>query len=119
MPTKTAERAANKPSAGKHRFDVPRTPKQPRDQALPGLEEARHVTLDSACATIGECRDSASQARLDEAAARGVALAYMQEHRIAAYKHRGIEILRVPGHEDLRVRVISSKDGDAVAHGEA
>ncbi len=79
------------------------------------MEQVRHTSLDSACGAIADCRDTANQARTDEAAHKQAALIYMQHHSVNAYKHGGIELLRVPGHEELRIRQI--KDGEAIVSG--
>lgn len=111
MPKKIArKRAATKPAPKTKKAPKPR---QPRDQVLPGMEQVRHSSLDAACASIAECRDTANQARLDEVAQKQAALSYMQHNSVNAYKHAGIELLRVPGHEELRVRLI--KDGGDAA----
>lgn len=84
-----------------------RPPKEPsfEEQPLPTMEQARHSKLDKLCVSIGDAREAANNAHTDEAAGRQAALNYMHDHELSVYKHAGIELVRVPGEDKLRVRL--------------
>lgn len=90
----------------------------PRSVALPGMEQPRHVELDNACESIGDYRDAVNAAVLGEKQDKAAALQYMSKKGIHGYKHAGIELLRVPGADTLRVHK-TKQDGDAQTGGEA
>ena len=118
---KKPARAASKhsaPAARKaERLDKARKarPRSPRQRPLPTFEQVRHTQLDDLCVTIGDARQALNDARTDEESGKQAALAYMREHNVTVYKHAGIELVMVPGHDVLRVRPV--KDGDAVVVG--
>lgn len=83
----------------------PRVPKAAQD-VLPGMEQARHARLDNLCMSIGDAREAMNTAKADEEAGKQAALAYMAQHGVSVYKQHGIELVRVPGHDALRVRLV-------------
>lgn len=101
------------PKAKKAPKDKPIAPKRPRSQALPGMEQARHQVLDHAFEQIGEGRDLMAQGRRLEQEGVGVALQYMQKHKVSAYRHAGVEGAFVEGVSKLRVRM--TKDAENAA----
>jgi hypothetical protein len=83
-----------------------------RSQPLPGMDQVRNGRLDGLCEGIAEQRRVMNQARQDEQADITAALPEMQRKGITAYKHGGVELVRVPGAEKLRVR-LTKEQGDA------
>lgn len=93
----------------------------PRSQALPGMEQVRNVRLDRFCESIGEGREKMNVLRNEEKGDLQGALREMHDKRVTAYRHAGVELVRVPGsrrvfiacfgvgEEKLRVR--TSKEG--------
>jgi len=82
--------------------------KRPRDIPLPGLEDARIGPLDDIAASISEVRASMNDLRTTEAGYMQNALNLMRQHDKTAWRAHGVELVRVPGEEKLRVR--TSKD---------
>ena len=77
-----------------------------RSQALPGMEQIRNVRLDHACEGIAETRSNMNALRLDERSDMQAALAEMHTKGLTSYHHGGVELVRVPGAEKLRVRTV-------------
>ncbi len=78
--------------------------KGPRSQSLPGMERIRSQKLDACCEAIGDIRDKANSLRSEEKDELQMALREMTTKGIQAYRHAGVELVRVPGEEKLRVR---------------
>jgi len=87
-----------------------KTKANPSDRELPGMEDVRFGALDRDCVAIGDIREQMNQLRADEAAAINRALKHMQHHERTVYKHRGVELVLVPGDVKLRVRTTSGGD---------
>jgi hypothetical protein len=73
-------------------------------QALPGMEQVRHVKLDRLCEGISECRAEMNEQRSIEGEKCRAALVYMHDNKVTTYRFAGVELVRVPGEEKLRVR---------------
>lgn len=88
--------------------------KGPRSQVLPGggMDAVRNGDLDNLCEEIAEERESSNQAKTREKASTAKALAVMQAEKYTVYKHAGVELVRVPGADKLRVRLVDD-EGDA------
>jgi len=78
--------------------------KRPRDIPLPGLEDARIGPLDDIAASISEVRASMNELRTTEAGYLQNALNLMRKYEKTAWRAHGVELVRVPGEEKLRVR---------------
>jgi hypothetical protein len=76
----------------------------PRSVPLPGMEQVRNAKLDNLCEAISETRTAINDLRATEAGNEQAALKVMQAADCRTYKHAGVELLRVPGDEKLRVR---------------
>ena len=107
---KAAAKKAGKVKAFKPKGEV--RPPSADQGVLPDMEQARHAKLDGLCVSIGDAREKANLAVADESAAKQAALDYMAAKDVTVYKHAGIELVRVPGHEKLRVRLVEN-GGDA------
>jgi len=79
-----------------------------RSQVLPGMKKFRDEVLDNHCETVQECRGSMSTARADEQSALQAALKRMGAKKIDSYKHGRVELLRSPGEEKIRARVLKN-----------
>ena len=78
--------------------------RRPRSQPLPGLEDVRIAPLDDICVSISETREQINNLRKEEADLEKVALKRMRAHDRTSWRHSGVELIRVPGEEKLRVR---------------
>lgn len=80
------------------------------------MEAVRSGKLDNICEGIAEERSVINAAQTEEKSLISTALQVMQQQGITVYKHGGIELVRVPGADKLRVR--QTKDhGDASVAG--
>lgn len=82
---------------------------RPKDQALPGLEHLRIKPLDDICASISDTRAQQNDLRAEEAGLEQTALHLMRKHTKTAWRAHGVELVRVPGEEKLRVRTSREK----------
>ena len=92
---------------------------KPRDQVLPGMEDVRYRDLDNTCNTIAETREEMNALRQAEIGYEQKALAQMRNHNITSYRHAGVELVRVPGEEKLRVRTARERTATAEVEPEA
>lgn len=72
------------------------------------MEQVRIARLDNLCESISETRAQINELKATEAGNEQAALKVMQQHDAMAYKHGGVQLIRVPGDEKLSVR--TSKD---------
>lgn len=79
---------------------------------MPHTAGVRVPELDELCEEIGTWRTKKNQAINGEASAKRDALGSMIRHKKRAYRHDGIELARIPGAEELRVR-LTKETGDA------
>ena len=100
--------------APKSKSSKPKRKKGPRSQVLPGggMDAVRNGDLDTLCEEIAEEREESNKARTREKASTAKALAVMQAEQYTVYKHAGVELIRVPGADKLRVRLVDD-EGDA------
>ena len=92
---KPAKKAAPTPKARRSR---------PQSQTLPGFEQVRHSRLDRLCEGIAEVRTEMNEQRTIEGEKCRAALVYMHDAKVTTYRFAGVELVRVPGEEKLRVR---------------
>lgn len=89
------------------------------------MEQVRIARLDNLCETIAETRAEINDLKQTEAGNEQAALKVMQQNDCMAYKHGGVQLLRVPGDEKLSVRTSKDTTGtgaepsDANAAGDA
>lgn len=83
--------------------------RKPRTQPLPGMEDARIKSLDDICASISETREELNKLRGEEGDLEKKALGLMRTHDQSSWRHAGVELVRVPGEEKLRVRTSKTK----------
>jgi len=113
--TKRSALMAKAPSKNRHKVKTakpakaakPARARAPRQQAL--ISEARIKPLDDVAATIGDLRDQMNVLRQDEGEQMNLALKLMRKHERTTWKHAGVELVRVPGEEKLRVRTSKEK----------
>ena len=84
----------------------------PRSQVLPGMEQVRNIRLDRLCESIGEAREQMNRLRQEEKGDAQMALREMHDQRVEVYRHAGVELVRVPGEEKLRVRTTKEDASD-------
>ena len=105
MAKKTKKQSKN--AYEKHRNAEPIGPlKQP---ALKGMPRIRNAKLDKYAESIGECRDAINSASVNEKHYRAAALKEMQAKAIQFWSHGGVDFIRVPGEDKLKVK--THKDG--------
>ena len=80
----------------------PRT--RPKDQPLPGMEDARIQALDDVAGTMSDLREQINDLRTQEGETMTSALNLMRKHDKQSWRAHGVEFVRVPGEERLRVR---------------
>lgn len=68
------------------------------------MEQVRIGRLDNLCEAIAETRAHQNELRQTEAGNEQAALRVMQQYKASSYRHAGVELVRVPGDEKLRVR---------------
>lgn len=83
-----------------------------RSIPLPGLEQVRSQKLDNICESIADTREQMNTLRTEEKDEKRGALTTMREQNLTTYRHAGVELVRVPGEERLRVRT-SKQDATA------
>lgn len=106
-PKKVAARAAAASRAAK-----------PRDVKLPGMRQPANARLEMLCQSLDTQRDIINNAKLIEKGDIAAALQEMTRRGYLSYKHSGIELIRVPGADKLRVHVVK-EEGEMQAIGEA
>ena len=80
------------------------TKPRPKAQPLPGMEDMQHPVLGGCCERISDARERAAEAAADEAGEKQVALQAMRKENRQSFQAHGIELVRVPGEEALRVK---------------
>lgn len=78
--------------------------RRPRQASLAGMEDARIKPLDDIAATIAENREDMNKLRADDAGHLQTALGLMRRYNRTSWRAHGVELVRVPGEEKLRVR---------------
>lgn len=68
------------------------------------MEHLRIKPLDDICASISDTRGQQADLRAEEAGLEQTALHLMRKHNKTAWRAHGVELVRVPGEEKLRVR---------------
>lgn len=81
----------------------------PKMQALPGMEDMRHAVLGPCCERIADARTQAQEAAQTEDDEKQLALATMRKEKRQSFRAYGIELVRVPGAEKLRVQKSKEK----------
>ena len=76
----------------------------------------RNAKLDKYAESIGECRDAINSATTNEKHYRAAALKEMQAKSIQFWSHGGVDFIRVPGEDKLKVK--THKDGGSPETGE-
>lgn len=83
------------------------------------MEQVRIARLDNLCEAIAETRGEINDLKATEIGNEQAALKVMQANDVMAYKHGGVQLLRVPGDEKLSVRTSKETSNDAGSGGEA
>ena len=89
--------------ASAHRSQRARTP---RSQALPGLEEIVIPELEDAGGEYRDTRDRRMVLTEAEVGMKTGLLALMRKHGKTHYTFDGLEILVIPGEDDVKVRTV-------------
>jgi hypothetical protein len=87
--------------------------RKPKSQALPGLEDHAIKPLEDVAESYAEIRDARMELTQREHETKSLALKLMAKYGKTIYRHNGVEIVVVPGEDDVKVRV--KKPGDDAA----
>lgn len=82
----------------------PRLRKPHKDQPLPGMEDVRIKAIQECLASLAEVRETLNTTRNEEKTLMQRLLNLMRKHEKQACRSNGVEAVRVPGEEKLRVR---------------
>lgn len=93
--------------------------RRPRQAPLGGMEDVRIRALDECAASIAEIRDQMNELRSQEGDYLKNALKLMRKHERTSWRAAGVELVRVPGEEKLRVRTSKEKATAEVEEEEA
>lgn len=77
------------------------------------MEQVRDQTLDNRCESLGDVREEMAKLRANEAEILKGALKRMSSSNINSYRHAKIELLRSPGEERIRARLVKDHGGMA------
>lgn len=77
------------------------------------------MRLDRLCESIGEGREAINKLRGEEKGDKQGALREMHSRSVVAYRHAGVELVRVPGEETLRVRTTKEDASEITEETEA
>lgn len=91
---------------------APRPRGRPRQQDLPGTEDRILQPLDDIAAAYAEVRDRRIELNKEEAELKASALKLMHKFGKTVYRHDGIQILLIPGEEDVKVKVSKATDDE-------
>lgn len=86
-----------------------RRPTRPRQVPLSGMEDVRIRGLDDCATSISEIREEMNKLRGQETDQLTIALKLMRKHERTTWRAAGVELVRVPGEEKLRVRTSKEK----------
>lgn len=86
-----------------------RAAKGPRSQALPGMEQPKHVYLDHRAARVNEIRSAKNELITEETDELRRTLKYMHDNNVKAYRKHGVTFERIEGEEKLVCRTSKEK----------
>jgi len=98
-----------KPAPERKRKPAPRRGRSPRSQSLPGMGQVRDQRLDNLCESINDERAVMNAAKVEETRLIRSVLQRMHDRDVLIYVHAHLELVRVPGAEKLRVRVLKDR----------
>jgi hypothetical protein len=102
----------------KHKAHVAARGRKPKSQALPGLEDHAIKPLEDVAESYAEIRDARMELTQREHETKSLALKLMAKYGKTIYRHNGVEIVVVPGEDDVKVRVKKPGDDDAAGAGD-
>lgn len=73
------------------------------------MERQRIVALDNCAEAIAEIRAEKNELIQREGEQENIGLKLMRKHDKTSWRHAGVELVRVPGEEKLRVRTSKNK----------
>lgn len=85
---------------------TPAKKRKPKNQPLPSLEGARYDDLESLAEGIGDIRMKQNKLAAAEAEHVEAAQESMRKYKLTIFKFGGVELVRVPGGEKMRVRLV-------------
>ncbi len=83
---------------------------RPKNQDLPGMESRTIKALEDVGAAYADIRDQRMALTKEEAALKASALKLMIKHDKTIYRSASVLIRRIPGEEDLKVRILKPED---------
>lgn len=110
---KAAKKApAKKKAAAKKVAPKKARARQPRNAALPGMEEARHASLDGYCEEIGDALDAINEATAEKKAALVAAKDAMIKAGVTHYTNAGVRLTCTPGDYTVSCKRVKDGEGD-------
>jgi hypothetical protein len=89
--------------------------KKPKQDRLPGTEDAAIAELESAAESYAETRDERVALLAEEVEQKAQLLALMHKFKRTHYEHNGVEVDVVPEGEKLKVKIRKPKEQDEEA----
>ena len=90
--------------------------KKPKQENLEGMEHLPRIpSLHKIASSLADVREKANELHTTEKGLVQRALDLMQKHERTIYKAHGIELIRVPGGDKLRVRLREDGESDQEA----
>jgi hypothetical protein len=83
--------------------------RKPRQKRLPGVEDRRIEELDGIAESIQDVRAQKNELSQTEKQYLVQALQLLRKHDKQVWKHGGVELVRVPGDEKVRVRLVNGE----------
>ena len=109
---KTSEKRhskANGSAAPRRRTITAKVRRRPKDTPLPGMEDVRISALNDVAGRIADIREQKNDLIATENEELQTALNLMRKHEKVSWRAHGVEFVRVPGEEKLRVRTSKEK----------
>lgn len=87
-----------------------KTPPRPKEQPLPGMEDAKDKLLSRLASNVADERHAQAESKAREAGFLQTAQQRMQRLNRTVFVDHGVEFVRVPGEEKFRVRLTGDDD---------
>ncbi len=104
-----------KQQAAKAKAAVRRAVRKPLEQPTLPTMRVRDARMDKLAEAIGHSRDQQNVAAADEKAYKAAALKVMQDKGYQFWSHAGVDLIRTPGEDKLKVK--THKDGGSAETG--
>lgn len=86
--------------------------KRPKDVTLPGMEDRKDRQLSELASGVADERHTQAESKMSEAGLLQAVQKRMKSLGMATFKDHGVQFVRVPGDEKLRVKVDKGSAGE-------